>query len=149
MNKALEQRAIHELKEYAFNTVYLASVFSAMLWDRRLLLMTYGVHYEEYGFAVIQAVILAKVIMIGNLMHLGRGFENKPLIVPTIYKTFVFTIYVAIFSFLEHTVRGMFHGEGWTGGVRHIKEVGVNTFMANVLVVLVTFIPFFGIKELS
>jgi len=44
----------------------------------------------NYGFAVIEALVLAKVIMIGEVARLGRGLERKPLIYPTLYKTVVF-----------------------------------------------------------
>jgi len=39
---------------------------------------------------VLEALVLAKVILIGDVLRLGRRFEDKPLIVPTLYKTVVF-----------------------------------------------------------
>lgn len=73
---------------------------------RRFVLATYDITYTNYGFAVIKAMILAKVIMIGAVFKLGRGLEEKPLIYPTLYKTVVFTLFVAAFTVIEHLIRG-------------------------------------------
>ena len=76
----------HELIEYAFNVVYLMLVFAAFTQYRRFLLAEYSITYTNYWLALIGALILGKVIMIGSVFRLGRWLEHKPLIVPTIYK---------------------------------------------------------------
>jgi len=67
-----------ELVEYWINVAYLAVVFAAFTQHRRFLLAAYDITYTDYGVAVIQALILAKVIMIGAVFRLGRGLEDKP-----------------------------------------------------------------------
>ena len=55
----------------------------AFLWYRRLILAEYHVSYTHYWFPLIEAAVLAKVIMVGDILGLGRGLEHKPLILPT------------------------------------------------------------------
>jgi hypothetical protein len=45
--------------------------------------------YLNYWAPLIEAAILAKVIMIGDSLRVGRGLRSKPLIVTTIYRTIV------------------------------------------------------------
>ena len=45
--------------------------------------------------------------MVGDLLRLGRGLEHQPLILPTLYRTVVFSVWVGAFSLLEATVRGL------------------------------------------
>ena len=51
----LKQRAKHELIEYAVNVAYLAIVFSAFTWYRRLILASYDIDYTNYWVALIEA----------------------------------------------------------------------------------------------
>jgi len=139
----------HELIEYGFNVFYLMLVFASFTVYRRLSLAAYDIQYTNYGVSVIEALILGKVIMIGGVLRLGRGLESRPLIYPTLYKTVVFTILVAVFKVIEHTIKGLWHGQGIAGSVAAISEKGWELVLANSLVVLVAFIPFFAVKELG
>ena len=145
----LKKKIIHEVTEYWINVGYLTIVFAAFTQYRRFLLAAHDITYTNYGFAVIEALILAKVIMIGDVVRLGRGLERKPLIYPTLYKTVVFTLFVAVFTLIEHGIKGLWKGEGFTSGVVDFFGKGSNEILANSIIVFVAFIPFFGIKELG
>jgi hypothetical protein len=147
--KSLKEKIFHELVEYWINVIYLTLVFAAFTVYRRFLLAAYDITYTNYGFAVIEALILAKVIMIGAVFRLGRGLEQKPLIYPTLYKTAIFTLFLGIFTVLENVVKVLWKGTGFTGDIADFLGKGHNEFLANVLVVFVAFIPFFGVKELG
>ena len=108
----LKDKIFHELVEYWINVCYLALVFAAFTQYRRFLLAAHDITYTNYWVAVIEALILAKVIMIGDVFRLGRGLEQKPLIFPTLYKTIVFTLFVAVFTVAEHVIMGLWKGEG-------------------------------------
>ena len=139
----------HELLEYWLNVIYLALVFASFTVHQRLVLAAHDIIYTNYGFALIEALILGKVIMVGGMLHLGRGFEDKPLIYPTLYKTFIFTIFVAVFKIIEYAISGLLAGEGIVGGLAELSEKGIYIFLANSLLVLVALIPFFAVKELG
>ena len=144
-----KERIRHELIEYGFNVVYLTLVFASFTVYQRLVLAAYGITYTNYWFALIEAVILGKVIMIGGFFHLGRGLENKPLIYTTLYKTFVFTIFVAVFKVIEYAIKGLVAGEGIEGGLADFTGKGIQIILANSLVVLIALIPFFAVTELG
>lgn len=116
---------------------------------RRLLLEAHDITYTNYGVAVIEALILGKVIMIGEVVRLGRRFEQQPLIYPTLYKTLVFTAFVGVFKVIEHMIKGLWHGEGIRAGFIELSEKGSDELLANSLVVFAAFLPFFAVKELG
>ena len=145
----LKEKLIHEFIDYWINVIYLTLAFAAFVQYRRIILAANDIVYENYGVAVIKALILAKVIMIGDVFHLGRGLEDKPLIYPALYKTALFTLFLGIFTLGEHTVKGLWQGHGFMGGITEFFEKGPHEFIANSLVVFVAFIPFFGVKELG
>lgn len=139
----------HELIEYAINVIYLAVVFAAFTVYRRLLLAAHDITYTNYGVAIIEALILGKVIMIGSVFHLGRGLEDKPLIFPTLYKTVVFSVFVGVFTVIEHGIKGLWHGKGLIEGVADFFGKGFHELLAGCLIVFVAFVPFFAVKELG
>jgi len=139
----------HELIEYGINAIYMALVFASFTQYRRLLLAAHDIVYTNYWVAVIEGLVLGKVIMIGGILRLGRWVEDKPLIVPTFYKTLVFMVFVGLFKVIEHGLRGLWHGLGFMGGLAEVSGQGLEIALANALVILVAFVPFFAVKELG
>jgi hypothetical protein len=144
-----KDKLIHEMVEYWMIVIYLTIVFAAFTQYRRFLLAAHDIAYTNYGVAVIKAFVLGKVVMIGEVARLGRGLERKPLIYPTLYKTVVFTLFLAAFTLVEHMVKGLWHGKGLTGGLIDFFVDGPHEFIGNSLVVFVALIPFVGLRELG
>jgi hypothetical protein len=145
----LKQKLLHEVKVYWIYVAYLTLVFGSFTWYRRLILADVGIAYTDYGAALIEAFIFAKVIMIGEAIHLGRGLEHKPLIFPTLLKTAAFTLFVGLFVFIEHAVKGLIKGMGAVEGVMAFLGKGPYEVLAGGLVIFVAFIPFFALRELA
>jgi len=143
------QRLTRETKVYLFNFLYLAVVLGAFNWYQRLILAEHNIQYLEYGIALIEAAVLAKVVMIGDLLRIGRRVKGRPLIVPTVYRAITFSIWVGVFKFLEHMVRGILRGEGLAGGIDELMSHSPYEMLAMSLVVVCAFVPFFAFKELA
>ncbi len=145
----LKKKLLHEVNVYFVYVVYLALVFAAFTQYRRLILADVGISYTNYGVAVIEALILAKVIMIGDVLHLGRRFEHRPLIFPILLNTAIFTLFVGVFTLIEHAIKGLFKGKGAVEGVMEFLGKGSYEILAGCLVIFVAFIPFFALRELG
>ena len=148
-NRNLKAKILHGMTKYWVYVAYLTLVFAAFTQYRRLILADVGIIYTDYWVALIKALILAKVIMVGDALKLGRGLDEKPLIVPTLVKTVVFTLLVSVFTFFEHAVRGLWKGTGFLQGLMDFLDKGFQEVLANGLVVFVAFIPFFALREMS
>ena len=144
-----KEKVFHEMVEYGINVIYLALVFSAFVWYRRLVLAAHDITYTNYGVALIEAVILGKVIMIGAVFHPGRSLEQRPLIYPTLYKAVIFTFLVGVFTLIEHAIKALWAGNGLTAGLVGFFDKGPHELLAGLLVIFVALIPFFAIKELG
>jgi len=144
-----KDKILHELTEYAANVIYLTLVFAAFTQYRRILLAAHDITYTNYWVAVIQALILGKVIMIGTVFRLGRGLEGKPLIYPTLYKAVVFSILVGVFTVVEHAIKGVLHGVAISVSLAKLFGPGLHELLAGSLVIFVALIPFFAVKELQ
>ncbi len=144
-----KQKLIREMTEYWINFAYLAIFFSLFTTYRRLLLAQYQISYGDYGISLIKALILAKVIMLGDALGIGRRRADRPLMFTTLYKTVVFTLWVLLFSVIESTVRGLLHGNGLAGGLHELLSGRQYEALAQCLVVFSAFLPFFAFRELE
>ncbi len=143
-----KQKLLHEMIEYYFSALYLAIFFSVFSNYRRLILAHYEIVYEEYGISIIKALVLAKVILVAESLRLARGFEKRPLIFPTLYKSFLFTVCVALFNAVESMIRSFIRGIGWEGAVEKLMSGYNYEWLGGALVVFFAFIPFFAYREL-
>src|SRR5688500_3295821 len=146
--KGWKQKILHELKSYWLLVLYMAIFFGVFTTYRRLLLAHYGINYADYGISVIRALVLGKVVLVTENLRLGQGFKEKPVIVPTLYKTFLFTVCVAVFDIAEHLVRGLISGLGAMGAVDEVMTRFNYEWLSRALVIFFAFIPFFAVREL-
>jgi hypothetical protein len=142
-------KILHEIKKYWLYVLYMSVFFSVFTNYRRLLMAHYQISYEDYGVSVIKALVLAKVVLVAESLGLGRGFRDKPLIIPTLYKTFLFTVCVAIFSIIESMIRSIIQGRSSMETIAELMSKFNYIWLADGIVVFFSFIPFFAVRELS
>jgi hypothetical protein len=145
----LKEKALEELKAFWIITLYLFVFLGAFTVYRRLILAEFGVTYLHYGFALIEALIIAKVILVGKVFGLGTRFERGPLILSVIYKSTLFGVFVLLFGILEHVVEGLFHKKDWASILHSLTELGMYEILARVIMLIVAFIPFFAFWEVG
>ena len=124
---------------------YLAFFFCALTTYKMFLLNQYEIDNWSYGFALINALVITKVIMIGQYAKLGRRHENKSIFVSAIWKSFVFGLLVFAFHIVEEVIKRMIHGADVEKASRAIRfeEIG-----ARAVVVFCTFVPLFIFLEM-
>jgi hypothetical protein len=144
----LKERLFGEFKTYWANVLYITLFFTIFTSYKRLILAHYQIVYGEYGISLIKALVLAKIILIAEHLHLGRGLENKPLAYPTLYKSFLFTVCVAIVNVIEFMIRGFIKAKGFEGVADILMGHFSYEWVAWMLATFVIFIPFFAMREL-
>ena len=72
------QRFVVEMRKFALIASFLFFFFGAFATYRRLILSEYQIDYFQYGYALIEALVLGKVILVGEIFHLAIGFTASP-----------------------------------------------------------------------
>ncbi len=139
-------RIKRELREFGWIFLYLALFLGALATYNMLLLNEFDIKFFRYGSALLNALVAAKVILIGEHLKLGHRHRNKPLLVCAVYKAFLFGMLLAIFHALEEVLKRLFHGQAAAGA---FQELSLNTVLLRNLVVLCAFIPFFLLREMQ
>jgi hypothetical protein len=141
----VKKKVAHEFEELAGIFLYLAFFFFAIATYSMLLLDKFHVSYFVYGTALINALVIAKVILIGEYAHLGKRQEARPLILSALNKAFLFGMLVFAFHIVEETVKHLIHGETMASAWRGIR---IDDLLARSVVIFCTFIPLFAFREL-
>ena len=137
----------HELKLIGAIAVYVWLALTGLQIYKGMVVPDYAISNFQLGYNAIEALVLAKVIIIGDLLHIGESLRGRPLIVPTLFKALVFGLLVIAFSSLEFLVKGMIHGAGLSAPLQEllVKENGER--LAHAAFIFIAFIPLFAIWE--
>lgn len=146
--KQIKQLIRKELQIYLMYTAFLTLLFSAFLSYDRILLGKISSFYLPYGYCFIRALIMAKVIMIGQALKLGERFAKAPLIVPVLYKTIVFCIFMFILLMVEEVIRGLIRGDS-IEQTYLLFSARLTIFFAQLAIMFFTFILFFSVLGIS
>jgi len=139
-----KQKIKHELREMTELFVYLAFFFVALAVYDMLLLRRYSVEYLTITFALLNAAVITKVIMIGEYTKLGRRHEDKALLISAVWKAFVFGLLVFAFHVIEEVIKRLIHGEDMA---RASRELRLEQFAGRAIVVFCVFVPLFAFRE--
>ena len=140
----LKQKAIHEFKEMVVLALYLAFFFCALAAYSMLLVRQFKVEYWNYGFALINALVIAKVILIGEYAKVGRRYEARPLLLSAIYKAFLFLLLVFAFHIVEEVIKRLLHAESVLSAFHDIR---IDDLLGRSIVIFCVFIPLFAFRE--
>ena len=113
---------------------------------KSLVLHEHNVFWHQ-GFAIINAWLLTKVMIIAEIFHVADNLKHKPLIYPIVFKSAVFAVLLVSFYLLEELLVGLWHGKTIA---ESIPTVGGGTFKGILTVGLIVFIvlmPFFALRE--
>lgn len=144
-----KQRIEEEAKNFAIIALYLFVVFGAFTFLKSAILQSAGVHWVPWGLAALKALISAKFILLGRMLRLDRGFESKPLIWPTLSRSFVFLVFVSALNVIEEMISGRLHGEAVHDTLSHVAGGTPEQMVATSLILFLVFVPFFAFGALS
>ena len=148
IKRTLKQKAVHEMREYLVMSFYLFVVFSLFVIYKSVILAEHHIDFALHGFALINALALAKVMLVAQELHLADQLRDAPLIYPTLLKSFVFTLVLACFKIAEEAAVGMFHGKSFHESIAVLGGGSWKEGLCLTGLLFVVLIPFFGFTEL-
>jgi hypothetical protein len=149
MNLASLKRKFYQaMKEFIFIALYLWVIFGLFAVYRSVILAQ-NVGSAEKGFALINALVLGKVMLAAKELRLGDNFNDAPLIYPTLLKSALFAAVLAVFKILEESARGLYHGQSFQESIADLGGGTWQGILCLAVLLFVLLIPFFGFSELE
>jgi hypothetical protein len=145
----LKQRAYQGIKEYLVISCYLWVVFGLFALYKSVILAEQHIGLASQGFALLNALALAKVMLVAQELHLADQFKVAPLIYPTLFKSATFAILLGCFKIIEETAVGLYHRRSFTESISALGGGTLKGILSLMALLAFLLIPFFGFTELG
>lgn len=145
----LKHRLVHEVERYLIMFLYLWVLLGLFVLNEAVTLQEHRIPFAAHGFALINALVLAKVMLIAEDLNLGARLQPRPLIYPIVTEALLLTVLFIVFHFIEHIVIGLFEHEGLQASVPSIGGGGVRGVVLVGLILFFSLIPFFAFRRVT
>jgi hypothetical protein len=142
-------KAVEEFKAMLALAAYLYICFLAVALFKAAVLRDAGIHFEIWGLAAIKALILAKFMLLGRMLHIGERFRNKPLIWPTLYHALAFLVMLLILTTIEELIVGFIHARPAVDSLNHVVGPIFFEGLAVCLIMFLILVPYSAFTCLS
>jgi hypothetical protein len=145
-------RVFQEWKRFLLMALYLWVIFALFALYRSILLRQHGIAYEDYelqDFALFNALVLGKIMLVAENFRPARWLPSRPLIYRILFEGFLFTILFIVFHVLEQVITGLAQGKDAAASVPAIGGGGLAGLASVGLIMFVMLIPFFAFRNVS
>jgi hypothetical protein len=148
---SLGQKVVEEIKRIGIVALYFALCFGVMMLCKRLILAQYAVEFRGVTFALVGALVVAKVVVLLENVSLGKWVRRQPVVVDVVLRTFLYTFGIWVVFLLEKTFESR-HEHGGFGpslmAVFHHRDMyHVWASTIGVCIALLGFIIYSVLKE--
>ena len=143
-----KKRALDELRKLSITVMYIWVLLCVLTLHRQIILANYHINYSaKFGFAFINAVILAKFMWLGEILHAGKKAAGKVLLHSMLWNSAIFAVILMVCHLLEEALVKVWHGQSFATSLSETVADPRNIF-ATMLLMFVVLIPFFFAKGL-
>lgn len=128
---------------------YLFAIFAVFQLHEYVVLADQHISYTRWGFALINALILAKVMLVADDLRLGTWRSPWAPIYSVPLRSLLFALVFIVFDIVEKIFVGAFHGRPISESLPTYGGGGVLGTVLVGVIVSVALVPFFAIVEIS
>ena len=148
----LKEKVIVEAKKFAVIVVYLWLLFMLLELHKVAILrvedpmapLAYRV-----GFALVNALILGKIILIAEAFHFAERFKTGPLLYAILFRSALFSVLLVCCDMLEEVLVGVLHHKSIAESIPKLGGGGMEGILLVGLMVFIVLIPFFSFAEIA
>jgi len=132
-----------ELKEIiAISSVFFV-IFVLFLLLKKVITEDYKVDFYIVGTALVGSLIIAKVVLIFDLLPVTKKTEHLLNIFRVLLRSLIYIIGYVIFTFIEHLIRGLIDGESFSKAAEQtLHSLTTPAFIVSFVGVLIAFLLF-------
>lgn len=139
----------HEAKRFLVMFFYLWALLGLFVLNEKITLRQHGIDFAPHGFAFINALVLAKVMLVAEDLDLGSRLQPRPLIYPILTEALILAVLFIVFHALEEMVVGLVAGKTFAASVPAIGGGGFVGLFCVSLILFISLIPYFGFRRIT
>jgi len=140
-----------EIRHILPATLFFFVGFNLIAFTKQLILAEYLVKFSGFMVATVGALIVAKVVLVADMMPFLRRFDRAPLIQPILFKTTMYWLFVFAARLIEEFVRFLLIEGNAPGAFFHhlVAEFSWPRFISVQLWIFVLFLIYVTVTELN
>jgi hypothetical protein len=145
----IKQRLFDEVISFLAIALYLWVVFGVFALHEWVVSAKDHIDYHFYGFALVNALVLGKVMLVAEDLHFADWFKDRPLIYPILFKAVAFSSLFLVFDVVEEVLVGVFKGKTIGESIPSIGGGSPSGVFFVGVILAVALIPFFAFREVG
>jgi len=147
---SLKTRAVDETKKFLIMTLYLWVFFALLSLHKTLVMEQEHLDYQAQGLAIVNALVLAKVMLLAEDFRLGsRFFKDHPLVYSVLFRSLVFAIVLIGFHILEDAAIDLLRGKPLADSLADFGAGNAKGVLSMGAIAFVALTPFFMVSEMA
>ena len=142
-------RTLHEFARFATMFAYLWAMFGLFQIHQYVVLAQQHIPFTQFGVAFLNALVLAKVMLVADDLRLGEWRGRRPLIYPVLLRSALFAVVFIVFDIVEKTLIGVFHGKAVAESIETPGRDGILGVILVAIIIAVALVPFFAFVEVG
>jgi hypothetical protein len=139
--RSWKERILDEVKQLSITVAYLWIVLSLFVLYRIIVLAKYQISYSwKLGFAFLNALILAKFMLIADALRAGQRFKTKPLLYSVLFRSAVFSVILMVCHVLEELLVSAWHGKSIAQSFSEATSGTLNEIFFQMIIMFVVLI---------
>src|SRR5277367_2118838 len=143
----VKSKLVHEFKEMLLISAFFGLFFFSFATYKMYLLHKFGAAQFVYVTALINTLVLAKVILLGGFFRVSKRLDHRPLLISAIYKAAFFAVLVAAFHWVEEVVKEAIHSRDFADTLHETLQATSWPLLGLMVICFCLFIPFFSLWE--
>lgn len=145
----LKEKAAEEFRRFVTLFLYLWVLFGVFVLNQGIVMREEGVNFTMQGFAPVNALVFAKVVLIFEMFDPGAWLRKRPLIYPILYETLLVTALLLVVHVLEKAIERLLHGRTIMDSRPSVGGGGLAGLLSASVVMFVALLPLFGLRNLA
>lgn len=145
----LRARLVHEMRRYLILFLYLWALFGLFVLDESIVERSRGDAFVFQGFAILNAFVLAKVMLVAEHVDLTGWLRRQALAWTILFEAALCTFLFMGVHLLERVLAQALHRGGGATGTHAFGSGGVSGVLVVAAIVFVSLLPFFTFKHVA
>jgi hypothetical protein len=147
--RGFKERVFDEVVKFLGIAIYLWVMFGMFALHESVVSAKNHINYHFYGFALLNALVLGKVMLVAEDLHFADWFKDRPLIYPILSKAIAFSILFIVFDVVEEVLVGVFKGKTIWESIPIIGGGSPSGVFFVGIILAIALIPFFAFREVG
>jgi hypothetical protein len=145
---SVKSRLVHELRAYVGITLYIWLVMVLLRLHEALIAMDFSFPLVNHGYLIVKALILGKVVLIGEMMGVGERNNRLGRNWRIAYRAFLMALLLSAFHAIELVVEAAWEGRPSLSALDTSPHDALK-FVVRLGLMTLSLVPYLALKELQ